>query len=74
MGKKLERNAVGLTTRQARTHDLIVKNSELGRKTPIDEIINNYPYDAETRRDGYIKIQVPEHIILVFKSMKILMP
>lgn len=59
MGKKLERNAVGLTTRQARTHDLIVKNSELGRKTPIDEIIDNYPYDAETRRDGYIKNTSP---------------
>jgi len=43
-----------LTTRQWRTHDLILANSEQGKETTQREIYENYPYDAETRKDGYV--------------------
>lgn len=42
-----------LTTRQWRTHDLILRNSEEGRETTQREIYENYPY-AEDRKDGYV--------------------
>lgn len=43
----------GLSTRQWRTHDLIVANSQNGKITTQRDIYNNYPYDRELRPDGY---------------------
>ena len=43
-----------LTTRQWRTHDLIVANSQLGKITTQKEICDNYPYDPVERKDGYV--------------------
>lgn len=42
-----------LSTRQWRTHDLIVANSQNGKITTQRDIYNNYPYDRELRPDGY---------------------
>ncbi len=54
---KTKRDSFGLTTRQWRTHDLIVRNSEFGLKTTIDEIIENYPISKY--KDGYVKNKDP---------------
>lgn len=43
-----------LTTRQWRTHDLIVRNSQMGKVTTQREIYENYPFDAISRKDGYV--------------------
>lgn len=43
-----------LTTRQWRTHDLIVRNSTFGKVTTQREIYENYPFDAQYRKDGYV--------------------
>lgn len=51
MAKKAERD-FGLTTRQWRTHDLIMRNSTFGLKTTIEEIVENYPYPQYS--DGYV--------------------
>lgn len=48
---KAKKDSFGLTTRQWRTHDLIVRNSEFGLTTPIEEIVANYP--ASKYPDGY---------------------
>jgi len=54
---KTKKDSFGLTTRQWRTHDLIVRNSEFGLKTPLDEIIDNYP--AKQYKDGYVRATDP---------------
>lgn len=43
-----------LSTRQWRTHDLIVRNSQMGHITTQREIYENYPFDAQYRKDGYV--------------------
>lgn len=43
-----------LTTRQQHTYELIVRNSQMGKITTQREIYENYPFDAQYRKDGYI--------------------
>ena len=43
-----------LSTRQWRTHDLIVRNSQMGKTTTQREIYENYPFDIQYRKDGYV--------------------
>lgn len=50
---RMKRDEFGLTTRQWRTHDLIVRMSEFGLKATIDDIIANY--SSEHYKDGYTK-------------------
>lgn len=35
------------------TYELIVENSKQGRLTTKKEIVDNYPYDPQVRKDGY---------------------
>lgn len=49
---KREIRESGLTARQEATYDLIVRNSEFGLITYIEEIVYNYPYAKY--KDGYI--------------------
>ena len=50
-----------LTTRQWRTYDLIKRNSLLGRTTSAREIVDNYPFDADYRKDGYVWTDNPRN-------------
>ena len=36
------------------TYDLLLANSEKGLITTKKEIVDNYPYDPNTRKDGYV--------------------
>lgn len=35
------------------TYELIIENSKQGRLTTKKEIVENYPYDPQVRKDGY---------------------
>lgn len=41
------------TERLQATYDLIMKNSKAGILTTKKEIVDNYPYNPQVRRDGY---------------------
>ena len=43
-----------LTTRQKETLKLIIRNSIIGLKTTQLEIYENYPYEPNLRKDGYV--------------------
>ena len=61
-----------MTDREQATYDLIVSNSEKGYITTQREIYENYPYDAETRKDGYVWNENPrvhDHCSTVWKDI-----
>lgn len=49
-----------MTDREQATYDLIVRNSEQGYITTQKEICDNYPYDPEERKDGYVWNENPK--------------
>lgn len=61
-----------MTNREQATYDLIVKNSEQGYITTQREIYENYPYDPEERKDGYVWNENPkvhDHCSTVWKDI-----
>ena len=49
-----------LNNRAKATKELIINNSKQGYLTTKKEIVENYPYDPQVRKDGYVWVDSPK--------------
>lgn len=64
-----------LTTRQKATYDLIIANCSKGIITRKKEIVENYPFDRDVRKDGYVWNDNPkshDHCSTVWEDIDII--